>query len=76
MPLADLVDTEKEIARLRKQREAAQKDLASQEARLGSSGFRARAKPEVVAAADAAVVEKRSLIATIQTSLDKLTGSK
>jgi valyl-tRNA synthetase len=75
MPLADLIDTEKEISRLCKQLEAAQKELTSQEARLGSSGFRARAKPEVVAAAEAAVAEKRSLMATLQASLDKLTGT-
>jgi valyl-tRNA synthetase len=75
MPLTDLVDTEKEISRLRKQLEAAQKELASLEGRLGSSGFRARAKPEVVAAAEATVAEKRSLMATLQGSLDKLTGT-
>ncbi|MGE5597813.1 MAG: valine--tRNA ligase [Bacteroidota bacterium] len=65
LPLADLVDLEKERARLRKELENAEAEAARLEARLATEGFVAKAPP--------AVVEKeRGKLAEIKEKREKL----
>jgi len=56
LPISGLIDTEKELARLTKEEEKAQAELAKTQARLANPQFTERAKPEVVVKEQAAVV--------------------
>jgi len=55
LPISGLVDTEKELARLKKDEEKTLADLAKTEARLANPQFTERAKPEVVEREQAAL---------------------
>jgi valyl-tRNA synthetase len=57
MPMSQLVDVEKELARIAKEKEKAEKGLAGIQAKLGNPGFLAKA-PEAVVAAEQAKAEK------------------
>ena len=48
IPLGDLVDAEKEIARLNKELESTQRDIARAEGKLGNPGFLAKAPAQLV----------------------------
>ena len=50
VPLAGLVDTEKELGRLAKQKSKLQKQIASGEKQLGNAEFVAKARPDFVEA--------------------------
>ncbi len=57
MPMAELIDFEKELARLAKEKEKAQKDLDRIEGKLNNQGFISKA-PEAVVAAEREKAEK------------------
>ena len=67
--LADVLDPEKERARLEKQREQAQKQLAALDKKLGNEAFVARAPAEVVAAERARQAELQAQLAGIEQGL-------
>jgi len=57
MPMSQLVDVEKELERIAKEKEKTEKGLAGIRAKLGNEGFIAKA-PEAVVAAERAKAEK------------------
>ena len=57
MPMAQLVDVEKELARIAKEKEKAEKGLAQITGKLNNPGFLAKA-PEAVVAAEKEKAEK------------------
>ena len=59
IPLADMIDTEKEIARLTKEKEDLEKEIARLTAKLSNEGFVSKA-PEKVVEAERAKLEKYS----------------
>ncbi|MCL2856996.1 MAG: valine--tRNA ligase [Oscillospiraceae bacterium] len=69
IPLAELIDPEKERARLTKEKAAAQKDIEALEKKLGSPGFVEKAKPEVVAAQREKLESVKQLLGKIEESL-------
>ncbi len=72
MPMNQLVDTEKELARIAKEREKACKGLSGIQAKLANPGFLAKA-PEAVVAAERAKAEKyESLIKQLNESEERL----
>ncbi len=73
LPLKDLVDVEKETARLTKDREAALRDLEKLRAKLGNESFLAKAPPEVVDKDRAREVELTKRIKAID---ERLAGLK
>ncbi len=72
LPMAELVDLEKERARLRKELEKAQKDLAGQNAKLANENFVARAPEQVVNAEREKKAKLEALIENLTQSLAKL----
>ena len=72
LPLADLVDREKEIARLTKQAEKLTKDIDGLENRLSSKGFADKAPAAVVAEVRSSLAEKKEQRAAILKSVDTL----
>jgi len=72
LPLADLVDKEKETARLTKQGEKIGKDVAVLEGRLGSSGFTDKAPAEKVQQVRQDLAEKQEQLHIIEKSLADL----
>jgi valyl-tRNA synthetase len=74
IPLGDLVDTEKEIARLTKELENAETQIARITAKLGNSEFTAKAPEKVVAAERAKLESFRAVSARVAASLSALRG--
>ena len=66
LPISGLVDAEKELARLNKESEKAQAELAKLEARLSNPQFTERAKPEVVEREQLAVESLRNQLLKVQ----------
>ncbi len=60
IPLEGVIDLGAERARLTKNAEAAEKEAMSIEKRLGNPGFRANAKPEVIAETEEKMTERRA----------------
>jgi valyl-tRNA synthetase len=72
MPLAELVDLEKERERIAKEIEKAQQNLTRLEAKLSNAGFTAKA-PEAVVAAEREKADKaRALIAKLQETAEAM----
>ena len=72
IPMGQLVDVEKEIARITKELENAKKFLASLEAKLSNENFVARAPEAVVNAEREKAVKHRDLIAQLEQSLSAM----
>lgn len=72
LPLIDLVDTEKETARLTKQGEKIGKDVAVLEGRLSSSGFTDKAPADKVLQVRQDLTEKQEQLRMIEQSLADL----
>ena len=68
MPLAELVDFEKELARIAKEKANAEKQLAGIENKLGNQGFLAKAPEAVVNGARADAEKLRALIEKLDAS--------
>ncbi|MBR1496796.1 MAG: valine--tRNA ligase [Oscillospiraceae bacterium] len=72
MPMADLVDLDKERARLQKSLDNAKKQLAGQDAKLANQSFVSRAPEAVVNAEREKKAKLEALIANLETSLRDL----
>ncbi|MBR4056930.1 MAG: valine--tRNA ligase [Oscillospiraceae bacterium] len=72
MPMAELVDLEKERARLEKELAKAEKDLAGQDAKLANEKFVSRAPENVVNAEREKKAKLEALIGNLKESLAKL----
>ena len=72
IPMGQLVDVSKEIARITKELEAAKKFLASLEAKLSNEKFVSRAPEAVVAAEREKAAKHRDLIAQLEQSLEAI----
>jgi len=72
MPMAELIDFEKELARIAKEKEKAQKELDRIEGKLNNQGFVSKA-PEAVVAAEREKAEKlKSLLKNLEDSEARL----
>jgi len=69
IPLAELIDPEKERERLTKEKAAVLKDIEVLEKKLGSPAFVEKAKPEVVAAQREKLASAQQLLAKIEEGL-------
>ncbi len=69
MPMAELVDLEKEKARIEKELAKARKDIAGQEAKLANENFVSRAPERVVAIERDKLEKARALAANLEESL-------
>jgi valyl-tRNA synthetase len=72
MPMAELVDLEKERARIQKELTKAEKDLAGQTAKLANENFVSRAPENVVNAEREKKTKLEALIANLKESLENL----
>ena len=72
MPMAELVDIEKEIARLKKEIEKAERDLESINGKLANEKFVSRAPEAVVEAEREKTVKIQALIQNLNETLDRL----
>ena len=72
IPMGQLVDVEKEIARITKELEGQKKFLASLEGKLSNEKFISRAPEAVVAAEREKAQKARDLIAQLEQSLDAM----
>ena len=72
IPMGQLVDVSKEIARITKELEAAKKFLASLEGKLSNEKFVSRAPEAVVAAEREKAAKHRDLIAQLEQSLEAM----
>lgn len=69
MPLSQLVDREKEIARLNKEKQACEKDIAFLSGKLNNPGFVAKAPEKVINDQRAKLEKAQELLAKIESSL-------
>ncbi|MBQ4432433.1 MAG: hypothetical protein II877_13090, partial [Synergistaceae bacterium] len=72
LPVGDVLDVPKEIARLEGEIAAIMKAVASSEARLGKADFVARAPAEVVEKERGKVAEGRAQIERLRANLESL----
>lgn len=72
IPLAGLIDKDAEIARLTKEIEKIEKNLAGVEARLNNPAFVEKAKPEVIETARKQAEEQRLALGQLQGQLEKM----
>ena len=72
MPMADLVDLEKERERIGKELEKAQKEVEGQKQKLSNEKFLARAPEKVVATERERLEKAEALVANLTESLNKL----
>jgi len=72
LPLAGLIDLEKEQARLEKELQNTRKELERVEKKLSSRDFRTKAPADIVAKEEAKAAEMRSTIATLSQRLSYL----
>lgn len=73
IPMGELVDKEKELARLNKEKQKDEKMLSAAEAKLNNQGFIAKAPEAVVAAEREKVAKLKEKIAMLEDSIRKLT---
>ena len=74
LPMAGLVEVDKERKRLTKQRDQLVKDVEGLSKRLSSPGFAGKAPPEVVAEAQQTLADKQEQLAAVSASLLDLTA--
>ena len=72
LPLGDLVDADKEIARLGKERDSVQRDIERGEAKLGNPGFLAKAPAQLVEQEKAKLGVARDKLAKLNARIDEL----
>ncbi|MFZ1386635.1 MAG: valine--tRNA ligase [Thiolinea sp.] len=72
IPLAGLIDKDAEIARLTKEIEKIEKNLAGVEARLNNPAFVEKAKPKVIEVTRKQVEEQRVALGQLQGQLEKM----
>jgi valyl-tRNA synthetase len=72
LPLAGLIDLDAERARLRKELEAAEADVARREAKLANAGFTERAPANVVAREREGLETAQAALVKLQARLDEL----
>ena len=72
MPMAELVDIEKERARIQKELAKAEKDLAGQDAKLANENFVSRAPEHIVNAEREKKEKLEALINNLRQSLSNL----
>jgi len=72
IPLADLVDKDKEITRLNRETERLSAEITRCEAKLANKGFTDKAKPELVAAEEKKLAEYRDMFTKVQGELKGL----
>ncbi|MCL2579720.1 MAG: valine--tRNA ligase [Oscillospiraceae bacterium] len=74
IPLSELIDPEKEKARLEKEKAGAAKDVEALERKLGNQGFIDKAKPEVVAGEREKLAKAKERLTKIEESLKAFGG--
>ena len=74
LPMAGLVDMDKELARLSKQQTTLDKDVEGLAARLAAPGYKDKAPPAVVDKAEAELADKREQLKTVADSIDSILG--
>ena len=72
IPLGDLVDVDKEIARLGKERDSVQRDIERGEAKLGNPGFLAKAPAQLVEQEKAKLDVARDKLVKLNARIDEL----
>lgn len=72
LPLAGVIDLEKELARLNKELDQVSKDLRRSEGKLNSDGFRRQAPPAVVEKERARREELRARLGKLQKRIEEL----
>ena len=72
MPLAELVDIEKELARLEKERTGCEAEIARAQAKLNNQGFVSKAPAKVIDDVRAALAKNQELLAKISERMEKL----
>ena len=72
LPMAQLVDVEKELARVKKEKENAQKEIARAEAQLSNEKFTARAPANVIQAQRDKLEQNRRLLVQLEQSEARL----
>ena len=72
LPLSELIDTEKERARLSKELEKTQGEIKRLEGKLSNAGFVAKAPAQVVDAEKAKLEKYKETLAAIEAALAKL----
>ena len=72
IPLSDIVDTEKELARLDKEKKAAQKDIDFLSSKLNNQGFIAKAPAQLIEAQKAKLAKAEEKLAKIEESIKAL----
>ena len=72
IPLSDIVDTEKELARLDKEKKAVQKDLDFLNGKLNNQGFLAKAPEKLIEAEKAKLLKAMEKMAKIEQSIEAL----
>lgn len=72
IPLSDIVDTEKELARLNKEKKAVQKDLDFLGGKLNNQGFLAKAPEKLIEAEKAKLAKAQEKMAKIEQSIAAL----
>jgi valyl-tRNA synthetase len=72
IPLSDIIDTEKEKARLEKEKKKAQKDIDFLSSKLSNQGFLAKAPEQLIAAQKEKLAKAEEKLAKIEQSIAAL----
>ena len=72
IPLGDLVDIEKEVARLSKEAERVQKEIERAEAKLANPGFTGKAPAQLVAQEREKLEANKEKLASLLSRIDEL----
>ncbi len=72
IPLGDLVDIDKEIARLTKERDSVARDIQRAEGKLGNQGFLAKAPAQLVEQEKEKLAVNRDKLAKLDARIDDL----
>ena len=72
IPLGDLVDIDKEIARLTKERDSVARDIQRAEGKLNNQGFLAKAPAQLVEQEKAKLEVNRDKLAKLDARIDDL----
>ena len=72
IPLSDIVDTEKELARLEKEKKAAQKDIDFLSSKLNNQGFISKAPAQLIEAQKQKLAKAQEKLAKIEESISAM----